>query len=71
MSSALDRLNLPSQQTGPASVSRATDNFTHHPDYDSLPDPIKAVITPKEYAWMSDQQRVDLLTDICEPDEEG
>jgi hypothetical protein len=71
VSSALDRINLPAQRTGPVTIAPPGTNFTHHPDYDGLPDAIKAIVTPKEYAWMSNQQRVDLLMDICEPDEEG
>lgn len=44
--------------------------FTPHPDYDGLPEPIKVLYTPSEYAWMSDEQRRTLVEDECLPEVE-
>ena len=43
-------------------------SYTPHPDYDSLPESIKAVVDPKSYAWMTDEQRADLIARETEPD---
>jgi hypothetical protein len=39
-------------------------------EYENLPQAVKAVVSPKEYAWMGAEQRARLLSDICEPDVE-
>jgi len=44
--------------------------YHHHPDYDSLPEAIKYVYTAKEYAWMGDEQRAELVENECMPDPE-
>jgi hypothetical protein len=42
-----------------------------HPEYNDLPDAIKAAVSPKEFAWLTDSQRADLTNDLCTPDVEG
>ena len=44
--------------------------FTPHPDYDDLPEAIKCMYTPEEYAWMPDAQRLNLVHDECMPEVE-
>ena len=39
-----------------------------HPDYDRLPEAIKSVVTPKEFAWLGDEGRETILDDACYPD---
>ena len=39
-------------------------------DYDSLPEPIKLVVSPKEYAWLSDAEKARLVQDLTEPEPE-
>lgn len=67
MTSALSRLNT----IGTPVRQAPTVGFTPHPDYDSLPDAIKLSVTPKEFSWMTDQQRANLITECCDPDVEG
>lgn len=43
--------------------------FTHHPDYDALPEPIKHAYSPKEYAVLPDELKKTLVDDECMPDE--
>jgi len=43
-------------------------NYTDHPDYERLPEAIKAYISPKEYAWMSDEERRNLQEDMTMPE---
>lgn len=57
--------------TATASSASTTDNFTPHPEYNDLPDTIKAAVSPKEFAWLTDIQRADLTNDLCTPDVEG
>lgn len=40
------------------------------PEYDELPEGIKAYYTRQEYAWMSDAQKAALLRRETEPDDE-
>ena len=44
--------------------------FTQHPEYDALPESIKDIYSPEEYAWLSDEQRENLMElETCpEPD---
>ena len=42
--------------------------FTHHPDYDALPECIKAEYTPKEYAWLPQPLKDSLLEDETTPE---
>ena len=57
--------------TGTGSCASTTANFTMHPDYDDLPDAIKAAVSPKDFAWLTDSQRAELIIDFCTPDVEG
>lgn len=41
---------------------------TPHPDYQSLPESIKAMYSPKEYAWLDDESRNNLLQDMTNPE---
>lgn len=43
-------------------------NYESHPDYESLPEGIKANYTPKEYAWLDDESRNNLIQDITLPE---
>ena len=42
-----------------------------HPDYDKLPDVIKMSVTPREFSFMTDQQRASLISECTEPEVEG
>jgi len=42
--------------------------YTVHPDYDGLPDPIKSVYSPEEYAWLTDEQRENVIDDEVYPE---
>lgn len=42
--------------------------FTHHPEYDRLPEVIRRTVTPEEYAWMGSKGRDGLVNDLCYPD---
>jgi len=44
--------------------------FTPHPDYNVLPEPIKVLYTQEQYAWMSDEQRMNLVENECLPEVE-
>jgi hypothetical protein len=57
--------------TGTGSCASTSDNYTMHPEYNDLPDAIKAAVSPKEFAWLTDSQRAELTTDLCTPDVEG
>ena len=46
------------------------ENYTPHPDYDALPEAIKATFTEKEYSWLSDEERNNLQRDMTMPDVE-
>lgn len=39
-----------------------------HPDYDSLPEPIKAQVSEKEYCWLSERQRINLEREMTMPE---
>lgn len=39
-----------------------------HPDYDKLPESIKKHVTPKEYAWLNESQKQDLVKEFCMPE---
>jgi len=43
-------------------------NFTDHPDYKDLPQPIKSIYSPKEYAWLGDKQREKIIENECYPE---
>lgn len=40
-------------------------------DYESLPESIKAVVSPKEYLWLSDAEKDRLEQTETEPDPES
>lgn len=43
-------------------------NYSMHPDYERLCDSFKGVISPKEYAWMSDYERDSISDRLCYPE---
>lgn len=43
-------------------------NYKSHPDYEKLPEGIKSVYTPKEYAWLDDESRRRLIEDMTLPE---
>ena len=43
-------------------------SYTDHPDYARLPKVLKAAYTPKEYAWMGDEGRANLLESATTPE---
>lgn len=57
--------------TATASSASTTANFTPHPEYEDLPDVIKVAVSAKDFAWLTDSQRAELITDFCTPDVEG
>lgn len=49
-------------------------NYSMHPDYESLPGCMKAVVSAKEYAWLGSDGRAKLISDYTDPqtyDESG
>jgi hypothetical protein len=44
--------------------------FTMHPDYDQLPEPIRMLYSPKEYAWLGDEARRRIMETECYPEPE-
>jgi hypothetical protein len=40
-------------------------------DYEFLPEPIKAIVSPKEYLWLSDAEKARLEQTETEPDPES
>ena len=53
---------------GPKGPQGPTKNYEDHPDYQSLPESVKAVYTQKEYAWLDDESRNNLLRDMTLPE---
>jgi hypothetical protein len=43
-------------------------NFTPHPEYDDLDDGVQAAITPAQFAWLPDSERLRFVKSIGEPD---
>ena len=41
-----------------------------HPDYQNLPEGIKAVFTPKEYMYLDDESRKNLIRNMTTPEAE-
>jgi len=39
-----------------------------HPDYDALPEGVKLLMTPKEHAWLGDEERNRIIERECMPD---
>lgn len=48
----------------------APDQYVAPEAYEALPDPIKAIVSPKEYAWLSAAEKHRLTQDLTEPDPE-
>lgn len=44
--------------------------YTKHPEYDALPESIKAVYTAKEFAWLGEYGRSRLMEVECCPEPE-
>ena len=44
------------------------ENFTEHPDYQSLPEPVKVMYSQKEYAWLDDESRNNLIQEMTLPE---
>lgn len=44
------------------------ENYSEHPDYQSLPESIKTMYTQKEYAWLDDESRENLIKDMTLPE---
>ena len=63
---AVDRLRSPSSLR----TEQATQT-DRHPDYDKLPDVIKLSVTPREFSFMTDTQRANLVCECTEPEVEG
>lgn len=53
------------------STNRRAGDFQHHPDYDALPESIKAMYSPKEYAWLPDALKSTLIEDETMPEEDA
>ena len=43
-------------------------NYEEHPDYQNLPEAIKSVFSPKDYAWLDDEGKRKLIEDMTTPD---
>lgn len=37
-------------------------------EYDALPESLKMIYTPKEYAWMSPERRARIIEEECMPE---
>jgi len=48
--------------------SETDGTYTHHPDYDQLPECIKCMYTPKEYAWLPAQEKRNIIEDNTLPE---
>lgn len=48
--------------------SMLKENYSEHPDYQSLPEIIKIMYSQKEYAWLDDESRNNLLQDMTNPE---
>lgn len=42
--------------------------YTKHPDYDTLPEGIKAMYTPREYAWLPQPLKDTIIDDNVLPE---
>jgi len=42
--------------------------YTRHPDYDKLPESIKAMYSPKDYAWLPQPLKDSLIDDNVLPE---
>jgi len=48
--------------------NKQKESYTSHPDYARLPKVLKASYTPKEYAWLGDEGRRNLLESATNPE---
>jgi len=48
----------------------APDQYVPVDAYEALPEPIKAIVSPREYAWLSAGEKLRLTQDLTEPDPE-
>ena len=37
-------------------------------EYERLPEPIKMIVSRKEYLWLTDEQRANLIQEECDPE---
>ena len=42
--------------------------YHHHPDYDPLPYVIRSQISPKEFAWLPEHEKRDIIRDMTTPE---
>lgn len=47
---------------------RVPGGYTHHPDYDGLPESIKALYSPKDYAWLPEPLKRTIMEDNTLPE---
>lgn len=45
-------------------------NFTHDPRYDELPEVLQAIVSPKQYAWMPNDDKDTEMERFCYPEPE-
>jgi len=57
------------QTTGSSRIQEALAHSTSHPDYDQLPESIKLIHTPEQYAWLG-TERERVIDRECMPDNE-
>ena len=55
---------------GPIGSQGVTASFEHDPRYDALPEPLKLIYTPEQYAWFSEEEKATLLERNCMPEVE-
>lgn len=56
-----------SAMAGNSKIRAAMELSTAHPDYDQLPESIKLVHTPQQYAWLG-SERLRVIERECHPD---
>ena len=44
--------------------------FDKHPGYDQLPKPIRDIYTPEEHAWLSDDEKQNIIEAECYPEDD-
>lgn len=44
------------------------ENYNHHPEYHKLPEGIKTIVSPKDFAWLDDDGKKTLLHDMTHPE---
>lgn len=49
----------------------SADQYTAPDTYEALPEAIKSIVSPKEYAWLSAAEKHRLTQDLTEPDPES